>query len=339
MTSGGAYAARVCLALCLCALCLGAAGMAGFPVSAVGETVAAPPPHPRSFKDCPDCPEMVVVPAGRFEMGASAEELAAEGVPEKFARRELPRHAVAIARPFALGRTDVTRGLYARFVVETLRPDPPGCMVYDPKSDSWPYTPGYSWRRPDFAQTDDHPAVCVSWNDATAFAAWLSAKTGRHYRLPSEAEWEYAARGGTTTVRYWGDSGESVCAKVNSMTVATVRALGFPASWKHKLVCDDEERSFTVPVASFEPNPFGLYDMLGNAWEWVRDCAHDDFNGAPTDGSAWMSGPCAGRVVKGGAYHSAPWLVRPATRGLDIHPTGPDGAANASGFRVARDMD
>ncbi|MBI3515706.1 MAG: SUMF1/EgtB/PvdO family nonheme iron enzyme, partial [Proteobacteria bacterium] len=181
----------------------------GFPVF-VGQT----------FRDCPDCPEMVVIPVGDFLMGSDE------------ASSEAPIHRVQVGQPLAVGKFHVTRGEYGRFVRET-----------GGRGDT-------SWQQTGFAQDDRHPAVNVSWEDAQAYAQWLARKTGRGYRLPTEAEWEYAARAGTTTRYSWGNDigrGNAVCD-------------GCGSQW------DDKS---TAPVGSFSPNPFGLHDMHGNAWQWV----------------------------------------------------------------------
>ena len=286
------------------------------------------------FRDCADCPEMVIVPAGAFEMGSSADERVREGVPARFADRETLVHGVTIAKPFAMSRSEITRGMYARFVADTKRPDPVACGVFNPDTDSWKERSGYSWRKTGFEQTDEHPVACISFNDAHDFANWLAKKTGKPYRLASESEWEYAARGGTTTARYWGEAAEPGCELANIMTAETVARLGNPRSWANKLVCTSP-RAFTVPVGSFPPNPFGLHDMIGNVYEFVADCFHPTYAGAPADGSVWKEPACKQFMLRGGAFHSAPWLARIAARG---GPVEPDYHPLASGIRVARDL-
>ena len=290
-----------------------------------------------SFFDCTDgkCPEMIVIPAGSNVMGSTETERQQQGVSTTFGEREDPRHTVTFGKPFAMAKTHVTRGLYATFVAETKLSDPKDCAVHDNTADTWGSKPGFNWHNPGFAQTDKDPVVCVSFHDAEKFAAWLSKRTSKHYRLPSEAEFEYAARGGTTTARWWGDSPESLCNKVNIMTTATAQKFGSPDSWSDRLMCN-ADHSFTQPVGSYDPNPYGLDDMIGNAWEWVSDCFNETFKGAPTDGSAWTTGDCSKRLVTGGAYHSAPYLARAATRGAGL---GMDEHVFAAGFRVARDVD
>ncbi len=284
------------------------------------------------FKDCAECGEMVVIPAGTNVYGSTAEEQKREGVPPMFASHEGPQVTVTIKKPFAMGKTEVTRGQFAAFVAATKRPDPADCAIHDKKTDSWGMQPGYNWHNTSFPQGDDHPAVCISWNDATDYAAWLSKKTGKKYRLPSDAEWEYAARGGTTTARYWGDNAADLCLNTNIATANTVATFD-SVTWDDKLVCTTKN-SFTTPVGSFEANPYGLMDMIGNAWEWTGDC-YFDAHTAPSDGSTVTTGDCKKHGVRGGAYHSQIWLARTAVRGAGM---GADAHIFAAGFRVARDL-
>ncbi|MFM6832476.1 MAG: formylglycine-generating enzyme family protein [Novosphingobium sp.] len=299
---------------------------------------AAPAPAP-TFQDCRDCPQMVVVPAGSASLGSSAEERAASGIVPLFGDRESPVYRVAIAKPFALGRTEVTRAQYRAFAMATQRPDPAGCGVHEPKADTWGPQPGYSWHNPGFAQTDDHPAVCISYDDAAAYAAWLSARTGKAYRLPSDAEWEYAARAGTTSSWTWGQSPEAGCAAANILSAGTVAALGWPKSLADRFVCSTG-RSFTMPVASYHANAFGLHDMIGNAFEWAADCNSKDNTDAHADGTARIAGEsgvdCTRHYLKGGAFHTPFWLTRPAVRGA---PIPADLHMFAVGFRLARTLD
>lgn len=306
---------------------------AAFALAASAQT--APATAPRTFQDCRDCPFMVVIPAGSAMLGSAPEERASAGIVPLFGDREGPRYRVTFARPYAIGRTEVTRGEYRAFVAATNRPDPANCGVHEPKGDTWSPQPGYSWRKPGFAQDDRHPAVCISYDDATAYAAWLSSKTGKPYRLPSDAEWEYAARGGTETPWYWGEAPEPGCAKANILSVGTVAALGWPKSIASRFVCSDQ-RSFTMAVASYPANPFGLFDMVGNAFEWAADCNTATNVGAPTDGSVRMRGDCTRHYLKGGAFHTPFWLTRSAVRGA---PIPADLHMFAIGFRIARSLD
>ena len=251
-----------------------------------------------------------------------------------FGDREGPTYHVRFMHPFALSRTEITRGQWRAFVEETQRPDPVSCGTHDAKTDSWSPREGYSWRKPMFKQTDEHPAVCISYNDAIAYTQWLTTKTGKRYRLPSDAEWEYAARAGTSTAWPWGDAPEPGCAQANILSAGTAASLGWPRSLAGRLVCSGT-RSFTDPVASYSANAWGLYDMIGNAFEWVADCNSPDNRDAHIDGTARTTGDCAHHYLKGGAFHTPFWLTRPAVRGA---PVASDLHMFAVGFRVARSL-
>jgi formylglycine-generating enzyme len=197
--------------------CLAIRGVLSLSILFSGALGAEASGAPRIIQDCETCPPMVVVPAGSFVMGSTAEERAREKVPKPpkvpfdFARFEQPQHTVKFTRPFAIGRYEVSRGEYARFVAETGHPTGPSCWAWDAKSNNyaemagWVVQQGKSWKDPGFPQTDEHPVVCVDFADARAFARWLSGKTGQTYRLPTESEWEYAARAGSSTTRSWGN--------------------------------------------------------------------------------------------------------------------------------------
>ncbi|MBM3555374.1 MAG: formylglycine-generating enzyme family protein [Alphaproteobacteria bacterium] len=232
------------------------------------------------FRDCPECPAMVVIPAGRFVMGSSAEE------PGRF-NFEGPEREVAI-RSFALGKTEVT---FAEFDVCTAEN---ACRK---AADA-------GWGR------GNRPVIDVNRNDAAAYAAWLSKKTGKTYRLPSEAEWEYAARAGTKSRYSCGN--DEAC--LNSVAWHGANAGGR-----------------TQPVGGKTPNAFGLHDMHGNVWEWVEDCDNANYIGAPTDGSAWLKKDCLLRVRRGGSWVSEPKWLRSAVRGRGMSRD------ESTGFRIARD--
>ena len=257
-------------------------------------------------RDCPECPEMVLVPAGSFTMGSPASE---EGRYDN----EGPVHRVRIPEPFAVGKYEVTRGEFARFVSATGHDTGSSCWTRE--GGKWKNRSGWSWRSPGYSQTERDPAVCVSWEDARSYARWLSGKTGKEYRLLSESEWEYAARAGTTTRYYWG----------NAIGRNRANCNGCGSRW------DNEQ---TAPVGSFAANGFGLHDMHGNVWEWVEDCWNDDYAGAPSDGSAWESGNCARRVLRGGSWSGDPRYLRAANRGRS--DTG--FRSGSLGFRVARTL-
>ena len=297
--------------------------------SPVQPAVGAYPRKPGdTFKDCSDCPEMIAIPAGSFTMGSPESETSREGVPEKYASRERPQHQVRIPRPFALGKYEVTRAQFSVFVGATGHQTGNSCWV-DTGGGNWKDTSGKGWRDPGFRQTENDPVVCVSWKDATAYVEWLSRKTGKNYRLPSEGEWEYAARSHTTTARYWGDDADSGCGYANVHDRTSKKVNGF--SWTHH-DCDDRYGQ-TAPVGQFRANGFGLHDMLGNAFEWTADCWHENYDGAPTDGSAWTSGgECGRRVLRGGSWVIVPGVVRSAYRDWSLA----DDRYYVSGFRVAR---
>jgi formylglycine-generating enzyme required for sulfatase activity len=232
---------------------------------------------------------MVIVPPGKFRMG----DIQGSGDAD-----EQPVHLVRIPRPFAMGRYAVTfdeYDLFARAMGRT-----------PPDDEGW----GGSRR----------PVIYVSWEDAVAYTKWLSEQTGKRYRLPTEAEWEYAVRAGTETAYWWGDEvrkNRANCANCGS-------------EWDNKQ---------TAPVGSFAPNPWGLYDTVGNVWEWVQDCWHESYEGAPGDGSkVWEAeggGDCTLRVIRGGSWFDVPWGVRSAFRDWDK----PDNRHDKLGFRLAQDLD
>ena len=280
------------------------------------------------FRDCPDCPEMVVIPAGRFEMGCDAEDCDDD---------EKPVHEVRIRNDFALGRYEVTVGEFRRFAEATgYRTDAEkdagrGCRTKEIMDrNKWGWTPGRSWRNLEYAVEDRQPVTCVSWNDAKAYMVWLGERTGAKYRLPSEAEWEYAVRVGTRTRYHFGDAPERLCAYGN---VADGTKLPNGNVWKNRAECEDGA-VYPTAVGSYRPNAFGLYDMHGNVREWVEDCSNGSYAGAPSDGVAWVSGDCAKRVLRGGSWSYVPGSLRAAYRSGDT-----TGNRNSyDGFRVARTL-
>ena len=272
------------------------------------------------FRDCPACPEMVVVPAGKFTMGSPAKE---EGRQDD----EGPQHEVALARAFAAGRSEVTRGQYRAFLRASGRQPSGGCYFWDGKE--LKLDPSMNWENPGYAQTDEHPVVCVSYEDAQHYVEWLSKETKQSYRLMSESEWEYAARADTTTSGYWGNGEHEACRHAN----VSDRTLKQKYNWSLTFNCEDGYAE-SAPVGTFKANGFGLQDMLGNVWEWVEDCYNKTYDGAPRDGSAWVAGSCSSRVVRGGSWGNGPQGVRAAVR--DRLTTG--GCFNSLGFRIARTL-
>jgi formylglycine-generating enzyme required for sulfatase activity len=273
---------------------------------------------------------MLVLPPGVFDMGSPQDEKGRDS-------DEGPQHRVTIPRPFALSRCEISVGQFRRFVEETgyqtwaEQPDSGGCYAWNAGQRQAEQDKGKTWRNPGFPQTEAHPVVCVAWQDAQAYANWLSARTGAVYRLPSEAEWEYAARARTQTARYWegGWGPRQQCAYANGAGQEAKAIAG--KDWT--LADCSDAYVYTAPIASFAPNQFGLYDMLGNVWEWTADCWHGNYDKPPRDGSAWLEaegGDCNRRGVRGGAWSYYPQNLRSANRGGDID------AYIIVGFRLAR---
>jgi len=273
------------------------------------------------FRDCPDCPELVSIPPGSFTMGMSPGDEADR--PE-----EKPAHKVTI-KPFALMTKEVTRDQFAAFAKATGRDGGGGCFKADGGEGKWDDNADYM--KPGIEQQGNHPVVCVSDHDAEEYAAWLSQKTGKRYRLPSEAEWEYAARAGKKTSWPWGNGEEDTgCKVVNAMDSSGHKKYPINEAMK----CDDNF-AMTAPVGSFPPNNFGLYDMLGNVWEVVSDCWHATYKGAPADGSSWEEDSgCAKHPMRGGAWLENLWDTRYSARWEDET----DDHNTSIGFRLARDL-
>jgi formylglycine-generating enzyme required for sulfatase activity len=233
------------------------------------------------FRDCPDCEELVVVPPGAFDMGSTD------------AASEAPVHRVTIAKPFAIGRREATFAEWDQCVAA-------GECKYSPSDHGW--------------GRGDRPVIDVSWDDVKDFLKWLSQTTGQTYRLPSEAEWEYAARGGTQSPYWWGKDVGTDHARCED--------------------CGGDPARRPVPTGSFRPNAFGLYDTAGNAAEWVQDCWNPNYKGAPNDGSAWNGGDCTLHVLRGGSFANKANFIRSAARfRYDANVR-----YYANGFRVARDL-
>ena len=306
------------------------------------------------FKDCDICPEMVVIPAGSFLMGSPVEEtdrenMAAEGdtaagpgegegrpvirgTRPQVASWEKPLVEVTIAKPLAVSRFEITVGEYSAFIDGTARWASGGCRAYNDDGSMFETKLGLTWRDPDFEQSDRSPVVCVNWYDAFRYTEWLSFITGETYRLLSESEWEYAARAGTQTARYWGNGIDEACEYSNVGDLDMADALG----WRNREFTCRDGAVFTAAVGSYKPNAFGLYDMLGNVWEWIEYCWHWNHAGHPTDGSAWTTGDCTERRInKGASWSHYPWGMRAAVR----NPAGIETRYNTTGIRVAREID
>lgn len=274
------------------------------------------------FRDCAACPDMIVVPAGTYIMGSPNTE------PERDAD-ESPQHRVTITQPFAVSRFEVTRGQYAAFSLATGRERTRRCRVW--AGHEWQDRDGYDWSNPMYEQDGSHPVVCVTWADAKAYVRWLAATTGDPYRLLSEAEWEYVARGGTVTMYFSGNDPDALCAHDNGHDLTSMRVHA-DMPWVG-VNCDDGYAK-TAPVGSFPPNPFGLHDVHGNVWEWLEDCYVDSYTGAPLDGSAVTRDACKQRVYRSGGWSVQKRGRRAANRGR----FNPDDAYAQLGIRVARDL-
>ena len=276
------------------------------------------------FRDCEECLELVVVASGSYRMGSPSGE---EGRDDD----EGPVHRVEIGERLAVGVYEVTVGQWRRFARETGYSAGDRCRVYEEEQGEWKWRwgSGRNWERPGFVQDEGHPVVCVSWEDAQAYARWLSRKTGKGYRLPSESEWEYVARGGTRSARYWGEGERGQCRYANGADEAGKRQY----NWTWGASCDDGY-VHTSPVGSFEANGYGLRDVLGNVWEWVGDCWNESYEGAPADGSAWTRGNCGARVLRGGSWVDVPMGLRSACRDWG---TSGDRISDV-GFRIVRTL-
>lgn len=280
--------------------------------------------QPKEFRDCRDCPVMTIIPPGEFSMGFDGGE--AE-------RYEGPVRRIRIGKSFALGKFEVTNGEYRAFVTATGHISGKGCFAL--RDGTYKQLPGTDWSDPGYRRAirDDEPVACVDWNDAKAYVAWLAKKTGRPYRLASEAEWEYAARANRDTGRFlWGEHTETACREANVLDASGARALG--DSRIAAAPCDDGYAG-VAPVGSRAPNPFGLYDMIGNVWEWVEDCyAMPHPADAPTDGSPQLKDGCDRRGSKGGSWITTITRQTPTFRGRDPAEL----TSQIFGFRVARDL-
>jgi formylglycine-generating enzyme required for sulfatase activity len=282
-----------------------------------------------SFKDCAHCPSMRVIPAGRFVMGSDDGEAG---------RPEGPMREVQISRSFALGQFEITMAEFRRFVAATGYEVEPGCrsqMSIAPAGErtGWQDDPARGWLNPGFvmALTEELPVVCVGRIDALAYVEWLAAHTGQPYRLPSETEWEYAARAGSSGIFYWGNNEDLGCAYANQYDRSGRGLQDFGWSYAN---CDDGFAEL-APVGRLQPNAFGLHDMLGNVWEWTADCYRLTYDDAPSDGTAVIAdGDCDRWSVRGGG-----WMTRPSRQRITFRGRDPNDARYSYfGFRVARDL-
>ncbi len=261
--------------------------------------------------------EMLPVKSGCFAMGSDPNE------PGRYENEN--RHAVCVSE-FSISRYEVTRGQYAAFIAETGRETPDGCQTYSEEDGGWMFHTERSWRNPGYAQTDDHPVVCVSREDAQAFAEWLSQRQGVEYRLPTEAEWEYTARAGRGTSRYWGNDPDNACLWANVGDRTLHRHY---SEWLWTFHPCDDGYVYTAPVGSFSESPYGLHDILGNVWEWT--CSSYD---VAYEGAERACAPSARNgVMRGGAWSNSPDWARAASR----FGTAVDARFDLAGFRLAHD--
>ena len=266
------------------------------------------------IRDCAACPKMIVVPAGLFTMGSPSHETRRRD-------SEGPAHVVTFTRPFAVSKFEVTRDEFGVFATATGWTAGESCWTFE--DGEWGARSGLGWSNPGYPQGGHDPVACVSWEDAMAYAGWLSRKTNKPYRLLSEAEWEYMARAGTTGPYHFG------------ATISTEQA-NYDGTYVYGDGHKGVYRERTVPVGRFPANNFGLHEVHGNVWEWVEDCWHDSYSGAPADGRAWATGgDCKNRVVRGGSWLNRPWNLRSANRGGYSRKL----RSYIIGFRVARTLD
>jgi formylglycine-generating enzyme required for sulfatase activity len=290
-----------------------------------------PPPPGTVLKDCDDCPELVVVPAGRFAMGSPDSELGRD-------KDEGPQRTVEVSS-FAVGRYAITRDQFDEFVKATGGLYADGCYVESAK-ETWDLHAELSFRSPGFPQDGRHPAVCVSWEDAQAYVKWLSARTGKSYRLLTEAEREYVTRAGKSLPYWWGATVRpdqanyfqgQPAANANGASKARVASTAVSKVPPPQIT---PASTGTVPVNLYQPNPWGLFQVHGNVAEWVEDCWNANYEGAPLNASAVRTGDCSRHVLRGGGWSFSAQEIRSAFRDLSIR----DRRYVHVGFRVARDL-
>jgi formylglycine-generating enzyme required for sulfatase activity len=278
-----------------------------------------------SFRECRNCPEMVVIPSGEFLMGSSKGEIDNALA----AANEAPQHKVLLRQPIAIGRFEVTRDQYAAFVNATGYKGGGSCFTFEQNMPR--ERESRSFLMPGYAQDGNHPSVCISWADAQAYVDWLSRSTGKSYRLPSEAEYEYAARAGSTARYGPSDDPVELCRFANGAD-QSAKTAGLPEDAPY-MACSDGY-AFTAPVGSLAANAFGLHDLIGNVWEWTADCFTDDYSSAGSDSTARSQTNCQMRTLRGGDWFSPPASLRPAVRAR----AKPDARHDDIGFRVVRTL-
>ncbi len=285
------------------------------------------PAQARTQRDCTVCPALVQLEAGSFEVGSDPGAVQRPFLPADRVEVEQPKQRVNLHRPFVMGKTEVTVAEYRAFILASQRPAST-CLSFDFADGKWK-NEGATWFAPGFEQGDDHPVTCVSWEDAIAYTQWLSEEFGRGYRLPSETEWEYAARAGTQTLWTWGEDKDLACEFAN-VADDSGRTAGVASSLAGVFDCNDGH-PFTAPADFGRPNPWGLHGTIGNVGEWTADCLVRSLRGIPLDGSPRHEPDCSDRTIRGGAWFNPPLYNRPAFR----YGTGQDEAYNLVGFRIA----
>lgn len=283
------------------------------------------------LSDCADCPEVVVVPPGTFTMGSDH----MEPMRDNELRPEGPIREVTITEPFAVGRFEITHAQFAMFIEDAGYTPTDACVTWGGRDP----VDGVNWQDPRLGvdPRPNDPVVCVDWNDAKAYTSWLAERTGQPYRLLTEAEWEYVAKAGAATVWPWGEDPDQICTYGNVFDqtgLTEPRSLTNANAAAQAANCDDGVM-LVAEVGQYKPNAFGLYDTIGNVWEWVEDCSLMLYTDGPLDGSAYQSvGACEKRAVRSGSWRSRISRHRPSFRGRD--PA--DLAYYIFGFRIARDL-
>jgi len=291
----------------------------------------------QNFKDCATCPVMVVIPGGEYTMGAAPDE------PGYF-EIEGPQHKVKVKR-FALGKFDITKAQWEDFAKDTHRKPIPGCY-WTGRTKGMEADPQGSWQDTGFTQVDSSPVVCISWTEIQEYLQWLGKKTGRTYRLPSEAEWEYAARAGSQTLYSWGNTPSHDLANYGGEKCCGGLKQG------------KDQWDYTSPVGSFPPNKFGLYDMHGNVLQYLQDCLALSYAETPIDGSAYQRNvtlqatgelaemvnnkqSCSMRICRGGDWADPPSQIRAGFRSFAPGPGESLEAYRSAGvgFRVAASIE
>jgi formylglycine-generating enzyme required for sulfatase activity len=292
--------------------------------------MAAEDPNATTFRDCPDCPELVRIPAGTFLMGSTPEETDRAAVPDGRARNEHPPVSVNVAKDFAIGRRELTIGEFRQFVEATGFAPAPGC--YGLNGRAWQLDPEATWSAPGHPVTDAYPASCLAASDYEAYLDWLSQKTGAVYRFPTEAEWEYVARlGSADPPRIFLADDEDACRLVNAADRQFT--VTYDAEWP-AFACDDGYL-ITSPSGKFPANALGMYDVLGNVAEITADCFVMGHEGRPADASARTAEICGAVAFKGGSWAAEPGFLRPAFRVAATR----DVKGNGFGMRLVRELE